>query len=154
MPVLMFEDEEGNFLPLLGAEKGDPGPQGPQGPPGKDGAPGGFGPLDDLQDVTAPASTPVGKLLGTTATGKWGPVDPPVTGLTQADADARYVNVTGDAMTGSFGMGGFRIFGLGEPITADHAATKAYVDGRIWSGTQAQYDAIPTKDPTVLYVVV
>lgn len=32
-------------------------------------------------------------------------------------------------------------------------ATKAYVDGRIWSGTQAQYDALTTKDPTVLHVV-
>jgi len=33
-------------------------------------------------------------------------------------------------------------------------ATKQYVDSRIWSGTQAEYDAIVTKDPAVLYVVI
>jgi len=32
-------------------------------------------------------------------------------------------------------------------------ATIVYVDSRIWKGTQAAYDAIVTKDPTVLYVV-
>jgi hypothetical protein len=31
--------------------------------------------LDDLRDVTAPAATPAGKVLGTTATGQWGAVD-------------------------------------------------------------------------------
>lgn len=152
MPVLMFEDEDGNFHPLLGAEKGDPGPQGPQGPPGQDGAPGGFGPLDDLQDVTAPASTPAGKLLGTTAIGKWGPVDPPVTGLTQATADARYLKLSGGSLTGALAVSG-TVSGAA-PTAAGHLTTKTYVDGRIWSGTQAQYDAIPTKDPTVLYCIV
>jgi hypothetical protein len=34
--------------------------------------------LDALKDVTAPATTPAGKVLGTTAEGAWGPVDPPV----------------------------------------------------------------------------
>jgi hypothetical protein len=33
--------------------------------------------LDALKDVAAPANTPTGKLLGTTAAGQWGPVDPP-----------------------------------------------------------------------------
>jgi hypothetical protein len=33
-------------------------------------------PLDDLKDVTAPADTPAGKVLGTTAEGAWGPVAP------------------------------------------------------------------------------
>jgi hypothetical protein len=33
--------------------------------------------LDDLGDVTAPADTPAGKVLGTTAEGAWGPVDIP-----------------------------------------------------------------------------
>jgi hypothetical protein len=33
--------------------------------------------LDALKDVTAPASTPAGKVLGTTGVGAWGPVDPP-----------------------------------------------------------------------------
>jgi hypothetical protein len=55
--------------------------------------------LDALRDVSAPASTPAGKVLGTTATGVWGPVD------------------------------------------------------AFWKGTQAAYDAIPVKDPNVLYVI-
>jgi hypothetical protein len=33
--------------------------------------------LDDVVDVSAPANTPVGKFLGTTAVGEWGPVDAP-----------------------------------------------------------------------------
>lgn len=40
------------------------------------------------------------------------------------------------------------------PTDANHLTRKDYVDGRIWSGTQAEYDAIVTKDPNVLYVVV
>jgi hypothetical protein len=38
--------------------------------------------LDGLTDVTAPAATPAGKVLGTTATGTWAPVDPPQGDLT------------------------------------------------------------------------
>jgi hypothetical protein len=33
--------------------------------------------LDSLTDVVAPADTPVGKVLGTTGVGEWGPVDAP-----------------------------------------------------------------------------
>jgi hypothetical protein len=33
--------------------------------------------LDNLGDVTAPTTTPTGKVLGTTAEGVWAPVDPP-----------------------------------------------------------------------------
>jgi hypothetical protein len=33
--------------------------------------------LDQLGDVSAPADTPAGKVLGTTATGAWGPIDAP-----------------------------------------------------------------------------
>lgn len=58
-------------------DKGDPGEAGSQGPKGDQGDPGPAGPLDILTDVAAPANTPVGKVLGTTATGQWGPVDPP-----------------------------------------------------------------------------
>jgi hypothetical protein len=32
--------------------------------------------------------------------------------------------------------------------------SKGYVDSRIWSGSQAQYDALPIKQPDVLYVIV
>jgi hypothetical protein len=34
--------------------------------------------LDALKDVTAPANTPAGKMLGTTAAGEWGPVASPI----------------------------------------------------------------------------
>jgi hypothetical protein len=46
--------------------------------------------LDALRDVTAPANTPVGKGLGTTATGAWGPVD-----FATADAAAAAVGSLG-----------------------------------------------------------
>jgi hypothetical protein len=52
--------------------------------------------LGALYDVSAPASTPAGKVLGTTATGSWGPVDPPASGLSEAQADARYLKQVGD----------------------------------------------------------
>jgi hypothetical protein len=67
---------------LAGPEgpQGPAGPEGPQGPAGPEGPQGPAGPagaLDILTDVAAPSSTPAGKVLGTTATGQWGPVDPP-----------------------------------------------------------------------------
>lgn len=48
-----------------------------------------------------------------------------------------------------------RISGVASPVNPDDAATKAYADTKwkAWSGTQAQYDAIVTKDPGTLYVV-
>jgi len=58
---------------------GADGPQGPQGftgPEGPQGPAGPAGPLDILTDVTAASDTPAGKVLGTTAVGAWGPVDP------------------------------------------------------------------------------
>lgn len=39
------------------------------------------------------------------------------------------------------------------PTDVGHAASKGYVDSRIWKGTQAEYDALGTYDPDVLYVV-
>jgi hypothetical protein len=62
--------------------------------------------------------------------------------------------LSGGTMTGAINMGSQKITALGTPSpgTTD-ASTMAYVDSRIWFGTQAQYDAIPTKDPTVLYCI-
>jgi hypothetical protein len=176
MPALKFWDAaSGTYKEILSGQKGEKGDKGDKG---DQGVPGGFGPLDQLTDVSAPANTPVNKVLGTTAIGTWGPIDPPPTGLQQADADLRYVNVTGDeSMAGSLTVGGNIITGTGAvrgltlesnggvrvagkatqmtaPTAVDDGANKAYVDGRIWSGTQAQYNAIVTKDPTVLYVIV
>lgn len=63
----------------------------------------------------------------------------------QAAAEARVLKA-GDTMTGLLTLSGV-------PTATNHAATKGYVDARIWFGTAAQYAAISPKDATVLYVV-
>jgi hypothetical protein len=67
-------------------------------------------------------------------------------GISQAEADGWYVNVAGDAMTGALTL-------PADPTSDYQASTKRYVDSRIWYGSQAQYDAIVTKDPSVLYCI-
>ncbi len=44
-------------------------------------------------------------------------------------ADARYVNIIGDAMTGPLTMGGNSITSVNDPVNAQDVATKNYVDG-------------------------
>jgi hypothetical protein len=159
MAVLKYWDATaGEYRTILAAakgERGDPGPQGPPGKDGQDGQDGVAGSLNQLSDVTVAPDAPVGKFLGTTGVGAWGVVDGPnLSGyLLASTASATYVAKAGSVMSGALDMGSNRIYNLGEPDAADHAATKAYTDSRIWTGTQAQYDAIGTKDPTVLYVV-
>lgn len=63
-------------------------------------------------------------------------------------SDARYINTDGDTMTAPLTLV------PAAPTLTGHAAHKGYVDSRIWTGTQAAYDAIATKDPTVLYVII
>ncbi len=46
-----------------------------------------------------------------------------------ATADARYVNIIGDAMTGPLAMGNNSITGVNDPVNPQDAATKNYVDG-------------------------
>lgn len=128
MPVLKYEDADGVFHRLSVLARGE---QGDKGDKGDKGDPGNVGPLDSLTDVTGTTGAAAGKLLGTTGAGAWGPVDPPAAPDLTPYATRTYV----DSATA--------------PL-----ASKTYVDSRIWSGTQAQYDAIPTKDPSVLYVVV
>ena len=159
MPVFKYWDPNSlSYKKLSFLQKGDKGDPGPPGPPG------GEGSLDSLSDVSAPPSTPAGKVLGTTSTGAWEPVDH----VDETALDAKYVQLTGSEMTGGLtttlliaqdiiSWGGMQANGtvrsMSEPVEDDDAATKAYVDGRIWSGSQAEYDAIATKDPTVLYVI-
>lgn len=56
---------------------------------------------------------------------------------TRAYADGKVLNSVGSSTTAA----------------SSQAAIKDYVDARIWTGTQAAYDAIGTKDPTVLYCI-
>jgi hypothetical protein len=52
--------------------------------------------LGHLKNVDPTAdSAASGKVLGTTAVGQWGAIDPPAGGLSQAQADARYLQLTG-----------------------------------------------------------
>lgn len=37
---------------------------------------------------------------------------------------------------------------------SDLKADKSYVDSRMWSGTQAEYDSLEVKDPNVLYLII
>lgn len=60
-----------------------------------------------------------GRVSGTTAV-----VQGDITGL----VDGVYVNTAGDTMTGNLAMGGNSITGLAEPVNAQDAATKNYVD--------------------------
>lgn len=58
------------------------------------------------------------------------------TRLTQSAADSRYVNISGDTMTGALSMGANKITGLATPTENTDAATKAYVDSQFaGSGT-------------------
>jgi len=169
MAALTYWDPvSGTFKELFYSDKGEKGDPGPVGPSGSG------GPLDGLSDVSAPADTVAGKVLGTTATGVWGPVD-------FTDPGNTFVDVSGDVMTGSLEIlsGGLQVRDGGIisegptrsifeapieaqggvwldnlPVNSIDATNKQYVDSRIWTGTQAAYDAIPSKDPTVLYVVV
>jgi hypothetical protein len=88
---------------------GPPGPQGPQGIPGSDAA---FpeAPLDGKQYARQSAA--------------WSEVVLPPTGYTKPEADAKFVDVGGDTMTGPLTLNG----NPGSPL---QAATKQYVDGLV-----------------------
>jgi hypothetical protein len=60
------------------------------------GRPNAISSLDSLSDVTAPASTPANKVLGTTAVGTWGPVPNPVPSIGPPDA-GKVLTVSGTA---------------------------------------------------------
>jgi hypothetical protein len=91
--------------------------------------------LDGLSNVTAASDTPVGKVLGTTAAGQWAPVDVPLDSLSDVNvAGAQSLQVLTKMPTGW----------VGRDITGYWKS---------WHGTQAEYDAITTKDAATLYVV-
>ena len=65
--------------------------------------------------------------------------------LNMRTADARYVNVTGDTLSGDLHMGGFKITHTANPSSSQDVATKSYVDsltsGIVWLQ--------PIKDPSL-----
>jgi hypothetical protein len=124
---------------------------------------GGMPPGGDIDQVLTKASA-------TDFDTVW--ADPPAGGggITEPEADARFVNVDGDTMTGDLVLQGFGLDGAafistdaagslwvgtagiestgpvvllaGDPVQPLHAATKQYVDGRVVPGiTQAEADA-------------
>lgn len=162
MPTLKYRDPTtGEFLPLEFIAQGPQGDQGEQGPPGE------AGNLNALSDVTIDGTVNPGQVLGTIGTDMWGPISY----FTQAQADAKYMwksggNFTGDVIhnqdltvqgTASFLQGldanQRRLTSVDDPVAGNDAATMQYVDSRIWTGTQAQYDALGAYDADVLYVV-
>jgi len=87
--VYVYDNGAWRKVPVPFGIEGPPGPMGPQGAQGEQGDPGPPGPTGAASTVPGPAGPP-------------GPAGE----LTQADADLRYVNVTGDAMTGPLSVKG------------------------------------------------
>lgn len=107
-------------LTWLQTEPGNSGAwSGSQGPPG---APG----------VGVPVGGTTGQVLAKTSSANYatGWATPTGGGLDQATADARYINVTGDTMTGMLSL-------AADPATALQAVTKQYVDGKIITASSA-----------------
>lgn len=108
--------------------------------------------------LTTPTGTQ-GQLLGFTADNTVGAVDAPESGLTQEQADARYLQLNSDAMiTGdvTFKYGadfdGSKITSVGTPVNGSDGANKAYVDSKSptsvtitltsdgWTNTMASFE--------------
>jgi hypothetical protein len=77
--------------------------------------------LDDLTDVSAPANTPAGKVLGTTAEGVWGPIDPPAGGGGGGVGDSGWVDYTPVLSGWTQGNGTFtaKYRQVGQAVTID-----------------------------------
>jgi hypothetical protein len=69
---------------------------------------------------------------------------------TKPEADARYLGLAGGTLTGPLTVPAF------PPPLPGNAIPKSYADStywHFWSGTQAQFDALPTKDAHTLYAI-
>jgi len=131
IPVMFAESgpqqfTPGNNKPVLTTFpiRGEPGPQGPMGPQGPQGSVGPQGPMGTLDDDLNAIAA-----HGTTAYGL-GFLDRPDSAAARLYMQAAY---SGDLDN---------VFGI------------AMSKWTRWTGTQAAYDAIPSKDPNTLYVVV
>ena len=118
--------------PGVAGEPGQPGKTGPEGPPGEMGPmprhqwnetklrfeqPDGWGKYVELRGPAGePARAPFGTRLGGGG------------GITQGDADLRYLKLVGGTLTGALTLSG-------DPASALQAATKAYVDANAGAGS-------------------
>ena len=74
----------------------------------------------DIGALEAPEGGTTGQILEKTATGtQW--ADKPASGMSQSEADARYLQLSGGTMTGALAL-------PGNPTSDNQAANKAYVD--------------------------
>ena len=121
--VLWWVDPDG--VPSQGVSEGPTGPMGPVG---------GIGPTGPVGPNVV--STDVGNISTISVTDSF----------IFTPRDVTKLDVAGGVLTGPLTL-------AADPVADAEAASKAYVDARIWQGTQAEFDAIITKDPTVLYVV-
>ena len=69
-------------------------------------------------------------------------------GISQSTADARYVQQSGDTMSGTLSMGGNKITNLGTPSNTTDAATKQYVDNAV-SGVTPTESYLPLSGGTM-----
>ena len=67
---------------------------------------------------------------------------------------SRIVGAAAPATDASLELGAELLTSNHTPTQPNSIATKAYVDSRIWKGSQAEYDALGTYDDSVLYLIV
>ena len=76
------------------------------------------------------------------------------TSASDARYDARYVNVTGDTMSGALAMGSNKITDLGTPTANADAATKLYVDNSVAAGVgDADYGDITVSGTGTVWTI-
>ena len=166
MGVMYYKDANGNVYPINKGPKGDRGPGGGE----KDVADHEAKPNPHDQYLTKQdAGTlyadkahthPYLPLTGGNVSGNVGLEWHSLTTIW----DVQTSNLTGnpDASGGditvnnALNANGNTIYGVPAPVSGDQVVNKDYVDTKwkMWTGSQAEYDAIPTKDPNTLYVIV
>ena len=134
-------------------EKGDKGEKGDDGDGIGDMKAAMYDPHGRAEDIFAYADKKQDKLTGTAgqvvgfdASGNAMAQPAPVTGITETQADERYLKLAGGTLTGALTL-------AGAPTENLHAATKAYTDGKITYGTADLEEGVSPLADGCLYVV-
>lgn len=139
---------------------GPPGPSGPQGPQGLQGPPGPEGPPGAPGAPGAPGTPGAPGAPGVPgADGTPGPQGEIGSGIIYGPEPPRppYSDIQTPLWVDTDATYDWSQFGIPGPPGAKGDTGPAADTSHLWirwSGTQAQYDAIPVKDPNTLYVVV